>query len=328
MAKGSFPSMSGVLAGMAGVSGFFGSCAPRLIRAADGTRCTSTDPQLGQAIFCEAKSPAEPNQPSNRCPSPQSRSKTIIYAPFYNAAVTPLVVLHGVGGGHAAWDRQVSRFRYLGYECLAWDQPGYGGTPLIEPYDLERVSEALRKILPPKAFLVGHSMGGLIAQEAYARYPELVKGMCLCFTSPAFAGKGEFAQQFIAQRIGPLDEGKSMAEVAARLMPTMRGAKSDPSGLALAERIMASIPPQTYRKAVHLLTTFDRRANLPNISVPTLLVAGSDDRTAPPAVMEKMAQKIPGAEYVLLEGCGHLGPMDQPEEFNAVLEKFLKKQKL
>jgi len=107
-------------------------------------------------------------------------------------------------------------------------------------------------------------------------------------------------------------------------MPTMRGAKSDPAGFATAERIMAGIPPDTYRKAVTMLTTFDHRDTLPTISVPTLVVAGSDDRTAPPAIMERMAQKIPGAEYVVLEGCGHLGPMDQPDAFNAVLERFLK----
>ena len=62
--------------------------------------------------------------------------------------------------------------------------------------------------------------------------------------------------------------------------------------------------------------------------MPTLLVAGSDDRTAPPKVMEKMAQKIPGAEYVVLEGCGHLGPMDQPDAFNAALLGFLERHRL
>jgi pimeloyl-ACP methyl ester carboxylesterase len=91
---------------------------------------------------------------------------------------------------------------------------------------------------------------------------------------------------------------------------------------------MASVPPQTYRSAVRLLTTFDRRAQLPEIRVPTLLIAGSDDRVAPPAVMERMAQKIPGAEYVLLQGCGHLGPMDQPDPFNEALADFLERRKL
>src|SRR3970040_2415637 len=98
------------------------------------------------------------------------------------------------------------------------------------------------------------------------------------------------------------------------------------SNSKLAEQIMASVPPETYRKAVRLLTTFDRRKELADIKVPTLVIAVSDDTTAPAAMMERMAQKIPGAEYVLLEGCGHLGPMDQPDAFNAVLSSFLRRR--
>jgi pimeloyl-ACP methyl ester carboxylesterase len=116
-----------------------------------------------------------------------------------------------------------------------------------------------------------------------------------------------------------------MADIAAALMPTMRGSRSNPEGLARAERIMANVPPQTYRNAVALLTTFDRRALLPEIRVPTLLLAGSDDRTAPASVMQRMAPRIPGAELEILAGCGHLGPMDQPEAFNAALLAFLQR---
>ena len=244
--------------------------------------------------------------------------------------MTPLVFLHGVGGGHDAWRHQLADFAKLGYRCLAWDQPGYGGSPGVEPYDLARISQALKQYVEPHApvVLIGHSMGGFIAQEIYARFPGLVRALALCFTSPAFGGGTAFAHQFIAARIGPLDEGKTMAEVAARIMPTMRGARSDPQGLALAERTMAQIPPDTYRKAVKLLTSFDRRADLARIRVPTLLIAGSDDTTAPAKVMRKMAQAIPGAEYVELEGCGHLGPMDQPEAFNRTLRDFLQRHSL
>jgi pimeloyl-ACP methyl ester carboxylesterase len=238
--------------------------------------------------------------------------------------VTPLVFLHGLGGGHAAWNPQLAYFRGLGYPCTAWDQPGYGAAPMVEPYSLETVAGKLKEIVSSPSVLIGHSMGGFIAQEAYARFPGIVKALVLGFTSAAFGGTGDFARQFIAARTGLLDEGKTMAEVAARLMPTMRGSKSDPAGLAQAERIMAGIAPDTYRKAAALLTTFDRRADLERIAVPTLLVAGSEDRTAPPSVMQRMAEKIPGAQFVLLEGCGHLGPMDQPAAFNAVLEAFLK----
>ena len=247
--------------------------------------------------------------------------------------MTPLLFLHGVGGGHHAWERQLPYFGGLGYPSHAWDQPGYGTSPIVEPYDLEHVCAALalliEKLSDEPVVLVGHSMGGLIAQESYVRYPRLIRAMALCFTSPAFAGgDSDFTKQFLAARLGPLDQGKTMADIAARLMPTMAGARSDPEGLALAQKIMSGIPPDTYRKAVRLLTTFDRRRELARIQVPTLVLSGSDDKTAPPSVMEKMASKIPGAEYVCLEGCGHLGPMDQPDEFNAALLAFLKKHKL
>jgi 3-oxoadipate enol-lactonase len=151
----------------------------------------------------------------------------------------------------------------------------------------------------------------------------------LSFTSAAFGGTGsDFARQFAAARIAPLDQGKTMAQIAARLMPPMRSSRSLADGVAHAERIMAGVPADTYRKAVQLLTTFDRRAQLPSIRVPTLLIAGSEDRIAPGAVMERMAQKIPGCEFVLLDGCGHLGPMDQPDPFNEALRAFLERHRL
>jgi len=108
----------------------------------------------------------------------------------------------------------------------------------------------------------------------------------------------------------------------------MRASRSNADGLARAERLMAGVAPKTYRKAVVLLTTFDRRAGLANIRVPTLLLAGSEDRTAPASVMQRMAPKIPGAELVILEDCGHLGPIDQPAAFNAALLAFLHRHSL
>src|SRR5437016_4212080 len=181
-----------------------------------------------------------------------------------------------------------------------------------------------------RVVLIGQSMGGFVAQEMYARFPDRIAALVLAFTSPAFGGGGsQFVRQFVAARIGPLvDEGKTMAQVANALMPSMRGTKSDPEGLAHAERIMSAIPPETYRKAVQMLTTFDRKDQLEKIVVPTLLVAGSDDRIAPYSVMQSMARRIPHAEFVLLEGCGHLGPMDQPQAFNGALEKFLQHHSL
>ena len=247
--------------------------------------------------------------------------------------MTALVFLHGIGGGHAAWERQLPFFEGRGYKVLAWDAPGYGGAPPVAPYSFENVARSLESAIDTlnagPVVLVGHSMGGMIAQEGYAYFPQKIRALALTFTSAAFGGSSsDFAQSFIDARIKPLDLGRTMDEIAARLMPTMHGGASDPSGLMLAARIMAGVPPGTYRQAVAMLTTFERRAQLERIQVPTLVMAGSDDMIAPAAVMERMAKKIPGADYVCLPGCGHLGPLDQPKVFNDALLAFLERHSL
>ena len=89
---------------------------------------------------------------------------------------------------------------------------------------------------------------------------------------------------------------------------------------------MAGVPESTYRAAVAALVAFDRRANLPHIAVPTLVVTGEHDRTAAPDVARKMAERIPGATCRILPGAGHLLNIEQPDAFNALLLAFLQQR--
>ena len=70
---------------------------------------------------------------------------------------------------------------------------------------------------------------------------------------------------------------------------------------------------------------FDRRAQLADIRVPTLALAGQYDKNAAPSVMEKMAARIPGCEYLCLPGVGHLANMEDPAAFDAAVLAFLKR---
>jgi 3-oxoadipate enol-lactonase len=209
-----------------------------------------------------------------------------------------VVMLHGIGGGHLSFAPQVETLASSGYRAVAWDMPGYGHSAPIEPYTFKGLAESCVALIESlkcgDVTLLGHSMGGMVAQEVMARRPELVNKLILCGTSPAF-GKpdGDWQREFIAQRTAPLDAGKTMGELAETLVPQMVGPGALPEGVHLATHCMSQVPPATYRRALEALVTFDRRANLPFISVPTMVVAGEHDRTAPPAVMKKMAAAIP-----------------------------------
>ncbi|MEP6823415.1 MAG: alpha/beta hydrolase, partial [Ramlibacter sp.] len=106
-------------------------------------------------------------------------------------------------------------------------------------------------------------------------------------------------------------------------VPQMIGPGSLPEGVRLATHCMGLVSPVTYRHALQALVTFDRRASLASIHVPTLLLAGEHDRNAPPAVMKKMAQAIAGSTYLELRGIGHLQNLEAPDEFDAALLNFL-----
>ncbi|MEJ5992155.1 alpha/beta hydrolase [Ramlibacter sp. PS3R-8] len=239
-----------------------------------------------------------------------------------------VLMLHGIGGGHLSFAPQVESLAVAGYRAVAWDMPGYGHSAPIEPYTFKGLAQScvllIESLKVADVVLVGHSMGGMVAQEVVARRPDLVNRLVLCGTSPAF-GKpdGDWQREFISQRTAPLDAGKSMADLAQTLVPQMVGPGSLPEGVRLATHCMGMVPAATYRRALECIVTFDRRANLPNISVPTLLVAGEHDRNAPAAVMKKMADAIPRSTFLQMKGIGHLQNLEAPDEFDGMLLNFL-----
>jgi pimeloyl-ACP methyl ester carboxylesterase len=88
---------------------------------------------------------------------------------------------------------------------------------------------------------------------------------------------------------------------------------------------MSAVPPSTYRASLNALVKFEQRAALPTINVPTLCLAGEHDKTAPPEVLRRMAQKIQGAEYECIEGVGHLMSFEQEAPFHAAVLNFLRR---
>jgi len=237
-----------------------------------------------------------------------------------------ILYLHGIGGDRTSFDAQIDAFGAR-FSHVAWDMPGYGDSAPLPETTFPALADAAIRLLDElgvhQAHIVGHSMGGMIAQELAATHQDRIASLVLSATSPAF-GKpgGDWQQKFLAARLKPLDDGKTPADLAPAIVDALVGDEPNPDGLRAAVASMSRISPEAYRAALTCLAGFDQRDALGGISVPTLLIAGERDETAPPKVMERMAENIATARYICLPNAGHLANLEQPEAFNAALAAF------
>jgi pimeloyl-ACP methyl ester carboxylesterase len=229
-----------------------------------------------------------------------------------------LVTIHGIGG--ACWG---------GFRAdLPWYLPGYGGTPMLPQATFPNWALALKAALDAAGLeqvdLLGHSIGGMVAQEFALTFPERVRKLVLYATTPAFGGKDPaFAEQFLADRLAPLQSGLSMLQLAQQSMTSMLSPRAGMAAMAEVISAMASTPPAAYRATVTCLTSFNRIDDLGRITAPTLLLAGERDPLAPPRTMQRMAEAMPDARLVTLPAAGHLAHLEYPKEFASAVYGFL-----
>lgn len=232
-----------------------------------------------------------------------------------------LLFLHGIGGNRNHWLQQISFFSKH-YTAAAWDARGYGESDDYDgPLRFDDFSLDLLRVLDhfgeTKAHLVGLSMGGRIARNFALQHPDRVRTLTLANTSPGFdALSAEEVLKFVDERRNRTPE-------------SLRRLLGPRAGRAAHEALMASFTAlrnESYLKTVEASVAQDRAAPLEKLSVPTLVITGDEDRVYPAELTRRMALRIPDAELVELEACGHLSNLEQPERFNEVLLDFLKRK--
>jgi len=239
-----------------------------------------------------------------------------------------ILFLHGVGGGAYSWMPQLNSFS-LKHTAAAWNMPGYGKSAWNGDMKFPVLADALLLLLDERGWervhLVGHSMGGMVAQEFSVNNQDRLLSLTLSATSPAFGNPdGDFQNKFVDARLGPLNDGATMADLAEELVETMMSPDADPHGRQLAFDCMSEVSTETYRAAIKCIVSFEQRKNLPHIKVPTLVISGEKDTNAPAPMMEKMSTKIPDSRYVCLPGLGHLANLEDPLAFDAALSDFIR----
>jgi pimeloyl-ACP methyl ester carboxylesterase len=239
----------------------------------------------------------------------------------------PLVLIHGIGADGRMFAPVAERLADSA-RIVVWDLPGYGGKPLDGALTFPGLAAALAADLDAlgieRAILLGHSIGGMVVQELVATSPQRVCALILSATTAVFGSRdGSFQREFVKARLGPLDAGQTMAQMAAEVAPRLVGSAAAPEAAPTLVRLMAEVPEATFRAAVACLVTFNRRAELERIAVPTLLVAGAEDTNAPLKAMARMAEVIPGARLEVLSGIGHLAPLECPDRYADTVRRFL-----
>jgi pimeloyl-ACP methyl ester carboxylesterase len=133
-------------------------------------------------------------------------------------------------------------------------------------------------------------------------------------TNPGFdALSVDEVRRFVTER-----RNRTPATIASLL-----GSRASPGALEEVEQSLSMLREHSYLKMLEASVAQDRAAPIEQIRVPTLIIAGDEDRVLPSALTREMTRRIPGAELVMMEGVGHFPNLEQPERFNEIVLPFL-----
>lgn len=195
--------------------------------------------------------------------------------------------------------------------------------PITGGERIEQIASTLLDQLPGRFALVGHSMGGIVAMEVLKRIPGRITRLCLMSTNPlpetpAFAATRE--PMIIGAQTGRLDEVMREAMPPDFLAPGP--ARLNIQNL-LADMARDLGPDVFVAQSRALQRRPDQQGTLRKCVVPTRVVCGDGDPLTPPRRHEFMAKLIPDADLSIIDGCGHIPMLEQPEQTNQILRDWL-----
>jgi 3-oxoadipate enol-lactonase len=254
----------------------------------------------------------------------------IRYEVFGRRHGEPVLMIQGLGADSRGWFAQRAALG-LRYRGIVFDNRGVGrsGKP-VGPYDLEQMAADAVAVLDAagydSAHVMGASMGGVIAQIMAVRYPDRVRSLVLACTACRHLGwRRELLEEWAETA-----QAQGMRVFANRSMRWLVGPRSLrrfwPAFGALTPLAM-SAPTHSFVSQVNAILDMDDsvRELLHTVSVPTLVLVGSQDILTPQADSEEIAELIPDAELAVLRGGAHGFMVENFWEFNRLVLEFLQR---
>jgi 2-hydroxy-6-oxonona-2,4-dienedioate hydrolase len=237
--------------------------------------------------------------------------------------VIPLVFVHGLMGGSAQWQGQVGRFD--GHEGIALDLPGFGANAHMEPVAsiaafADWALAELRARGVTRFDLLGHSMGGMVAQEMVLRAPARVARLVLYGTGATGILPGRFETIAASKKRARAD---GAAATARRISATWFLKNENSAAFEGCAAIAQLASVEAIQAGLDAMSAWNGAHQLARIEAQTLVVWGDRDRTYPWAQTHDLWQSIAGAQLAVIPGCAHALHLEKPDLFNAVLDDFL-----
>lgn len=189
----------------------------------------------------------------------------------------------------------------------------------------ETIGEAAAAILakaPPRFLLAGLSMGGYLAFEIWRQAPERVTRLAI-LDSGAGADSPERKEERLKQI--ELARKGGFAKLTAAMEPKLIAPGNRAEIGPVFQRMALRAGPEVFeRQTKIILSRPDSRPDLGGISVPTLVLVGEEDALTPPEGAREMALAIPDARFALVEGAGHLAPLERPALVTSLLRDWLR----
>ena len=235
-----------------------------------------------------------------------------------------VVLLHAFPLHRAMWATTRKALAH-DYRVITPDARGFGESSGADSATMDDLADDLIGLLDAlgiqPAVVGGLSLGGYVALNLVGRYPERVRGLILADTrAAADTAEGVLNRRTLADQA--LNEGAR--SIADRTLPKMLSAHAAPDVVTALRAMIESAVPQAIAITSHgMAARADSTPLLAAMTLPTLIVVGSDDSITPVADSLVLHKAIPNASLAIIPDAGHVSVLEQPQAFNRALAVFL-----